>query len=169
MRHIHTSCLIQWMRQGPSSQFCSICNGRYKPLEDFTEEVLYQPGWIRRILLENASIPFLVGLTLYAMELNAKSQPVLPNVYLAAPVFLLLTAALQGILLEPALNTVLDQRRYVDLLLSSWYLCGPYLILLIGGFLLSCYQESLGTVVTLYILSQGYRIHCDTIRKMNQR
>ena len=111
MGHIHTSCLIQWMRQGPSSQFCSICNGRYKPLEDFTEEVLYQPGWIRRILLENASIPFLVGLTLYAMELNAKSQPVLPNVYLAAPVFLLLIAALQGILLEPALNTILDRRR----------------------------------------------------------
>ena len=176
MAFIHTSCLIQWMRQGPSSQFCTICNGRYKPLEDFTEEVLYQPGRIRMLLLENASVPFLFGLTLYAIDLIRRSEPVLQNLYLMVPVFLLFTATLQALLLIPVLNAVLDRRRYWGLLRSSRHLCGDYrippfvyLILLICGFILSCYQESLGTVTTLYILSQGYRIHCDSIRKMNQR
>jgi len=121
------------------------------------------------------SLSYLLGTIYFRLILSAALYPPFSFMDLAtsignpAPVLVIFSLGIQGFVMVPALIRLKDKCRYMRYLGASNRNVQPitYLVLLIGSVALSLRFTFAGSLATVHLLSQLYRIHESIVYKIN--
>lgn len=180
IKFIHQQCLTQWIHVSLSQQ-CELCKTDYL-FEEMDLEPLYHPPphylWAATrnshlfllgslsYLLATIYLRLILSAALYSpfsfMDLSA-------SIGNPAPVLVLFSLGLQGIVMVPAFMRLKHKCRYVQYLGKSNRRVQPYvyLALLLGTAALSLHYTFAGSFATVHLLSQLYPIHESIVLKIN--
>ena len=177
---IHQQCLTQWIHVSLSQQ-CELCKTEYL-YDELDLEALYHPPPTQLWAATRASHLFLLGSLSYLLAtiylrliLSAALYPPFSLMDLAtsignpAPVLVLFSLGIQGLVMVPAFMRLKNKCRYVQYWGKSNRKVQPivYLVLLGGTAALSLHYTFVGSFATVHLLSQLYTIHESILYKIN--
>ena len=177
---IHQQCLTQWIHVSLSQQ-CELCKTEYL-YDDLDLEALYHPPPYSLWTATRASHLFLLGslsyllATIYlrlilsaALYTPFSLMDLTTSIGHPAPVLVLFSLGMQGIVMVPAFMRLKNKCRYVQYWGKSNRRVQPivYLVLLLGTAALSLHYAFVGSFATVHLLSQLYPIHESIVYKIN--